>query len=431
MSSHAPRESRSPRRVAARSGGRLRVAVAAAAGIAVLAASGIGSRPEVAVAAPAREAANRPAMTPEPVCTGGSCTITITDTDNFFRWQITKDMYDVTFELRGGSGGSTEFEGGPGGHIRTDPATFPANTVLWIFVGKGGAVPPSTDASGFGGRSLAGDPTLAGGGGGATSIITSDQWGAPTPLVIAGGGSGASRFGIGMAGGGNWFWRELHGHWFGGGEGGSAEDGVTFAAGEAAMEGTTAGGNSTAWARTHMPSSGVDLMGRGGSGGAVLDPPEGDGWTPGSGGGGGFVGGGGGAGWIGDPGSPEVQTHGVGGGGSSYIAGGLGMARQPQSIYPKPWSSYDGSVTISYSLASSHSPKPKRTEWAPGKPRSVTFSVEDVSTPQVAVPKVSGMSVLDPSTWAPQDAEGGASAFLVAPTAFQLAVDSGEYFTEQ
>ena len=137
----------------------------------MLAAAGIGSPPEGAVAAPAREAATPRAMTPEPVCTGVSCTITITDTDNFFRWQITKDMYDVTFELRGGSGGSTGHWGGPGGHIHTNPATFPANTVLWIFVGKGGAVPPSTDVSGFGGRSLAGDPTLAGGGGGATSII--------------------------------------------------------------------------------------------------------------------------------------------------------------------------------------------------------------------------------------------------------------------
>jgi hypothetical protein len=175
----------------------------------------------------------------------------------------------------------------------------------------------------------------------------------------------------------------------------------------------------------------VDLMGRGGSGGTVLDPPEGDGWTPGSGGGGGFVGGGGGAGWIGDGASTEAQTHGVGGGGSSYIAGGLGMARQSQSVYPESWSSYDGSVTIRYSLANLNSPKPKRTEWAPGKPRSVSFSVDDDSTPQVAVPKISGMSVLDPSTWATQDAEGGRSAFMVAPTALQLAVDSGEFFDEE
>ncbi|WP_166867908.1 MULTISPECIES: hypothetical protein [unclassified Salinibacterium] len=410
------------------SGVRRSAPLVAALAVAALVAGGVVSQPEPVVAAPERGLSGYPVY-PDPYCWADGCWINLDESlpDRHYRWMVPSNAYNITFEVRGGSGGSTDFLGGPGGNFKTNPMNIPAGEQLGFYLGARGVVKKGTSTPGSGGASLPGAREYAGGGGGASVVYRQDGQDQYIPLLIAGGGSGATRYAPGVGGGGasHYFWFDLDGERSGGAEGGPS-DGRKTAAGEWAAEGATPGEDGQAMdAYVSSEVGGKDGAGKGGTGGTVLEPPATDTWTPGSGGGGGLVGGGGGAG------QPTTDSQyfwktGVGGGGSGYVAPGISVYPLPV-VAPKPWSSISGSIVIRWETRPAYvSPPQRELTWWETIKRYLPFDEdEDGAAPTVPTRP---MIVRDPSTWAPQDAEGVPSGFEFGATAVQRAVESGEFF---
>jgi len=240
----------------------------------------------------------RAATAPAAVCASGTCTITITDATTFYDWVVPAGLSSVTFDARGGQGGtgsSNSTMGGLGGRV-TGSLSLTAGETITFYVGAVGGN-GSTSRSLSGGRNsggAGGSSSRSGGAGGAHSEIVKSG----TTVVIAAGGGGSG----GWAGGA-------------GGGGGSATysaagiaNGVNGSAGQAGAgtAGTTTGG------------SGGSIGGGGslGSAGSSLSGGAGGAGTAGGGGGGGggYFGGGGGGGDNDSSGS----DGGGGGGGSNF-----------------------------------------------------------------------------------------------------------------
>jgi hypothetical protein len=223
----------------------------------------------------------------------------------------------VYFTIRGGNGGSVLVQGNAGGTGAQIDGYFNATAgeVLYFTVAGNGA-DASTDGS----------STLAGGGGGYSSIATNSFTG--TPIVIAGGGGGAGNRASGTGVGGNGGTSGVSG----GGQGQAADGsdgGINDpSAGVGGYNGTQTGGDggdgltlsSANGGNARANGAGGGGAGFGGSGGLGLDALA-DQAAGGFGGGGngstfGFGGGGGGGGYGGGGGGAQ---YGGGGGGSSLL----------------------------------------------------------------------------------------------------------------
>jgi hypothetical protein len=221
----------------------------------------------------------------------------------------------------GGGGASSpagQYTGGSGGYTVGQVAVHPGQ-VLTVTVGQGGfAAGTGYDVYGYGGGGLGGNGTTVGAGGGGMSALWNGVY-SVSPLLIAGGGGGASPNSAhgtdgnytatigGGAGGG------LYGGSDGSGYSGSG-GAQTYAgiAGAPPVACLGSGGGGTA------PGDGQQYQGGPGGGSDPSPPGLGAVANGGGGGGGGYWGGGGGRCQVRNTDFP----NGAGGGGSGFIAGG-------------------------------------------------------------------------------------------------------------
>lgn len=222
---------------------------------------------------------------PTPTCVGMTCSVTFTNTGDYYSWPVPAGVDRVSFELYGAQGGKS---GGLGGKVTGMLTSIPG--FIYVLVGGAGGQGNGV-AGGYNGGGPAGvGHNDEGSGGGATDIRSALDLG--SRLAVAGGGGGAGGWsgGPGGAGGG------LAGNNGGAGQGGAGLGGTQVSGGAA---GSTNGGS--------IGSAGA--LGQGGAGGSSYS-------AGGGGGGGGFFGGGGGG--------PDVDDccsdGGGGGGGSSWAS---------------------------------------------------------------------------------------------------------------
>ncbi|NDF99262.1 MAG: hypothetical protein EB101_10130 [Chitinophagia bacterium] len=264
---------------------------------------------------------------PTPDCSAGStCTITFTNTLDYYAWTVPSGISSISFSVRGASGGKgcyMRFSRGGFGALVTGTQSVTSGSILYIGVGSAGedayvgAVGTCTSSgsassgaagtnpfSSNGGGTTQSHPTAKGGGGGAASEIRLGSIASGSRLIVAaGGGGGGGNYGNGTETGG-----DASGNT---GQSGSANGSI--------------GTGSTGKGAT------ISAGGAGGGSGAT---------SGGSGSGGSGVGGGGGGG-----------GGYFGGGGSYYEGAGAGsswVSNATSVTYSSFSSAASGSVSITY-----------------------------------------------------------------------------------
>ena len=263
-------------------------------------------------------------------------------------------MTELVFTATGASGGGAGNNSGGNGALVTATLPVTAGDVLQIRIGgPGGAAADGTGGPGGvngGGAGANGDCSTrggSGGGGGYTAVFGPDG---TTPLVIAGGGSGANTSRLGVAAGQNADGTGTDGVR----DPGTQTDVLGAGGGGGTLSAGGAGGEKANNATGSSGTAGSSLLG--GDGGGSADS------CAGSGGGGGYFGGGGGGA------SHDDWAAGTGGSGSSFVAGSA-----TDSTITTASSSGGGSVSYSAPIEiTSISPLPPGTVGSAYTPTTLT-----------------------------------------------------------
>ena len=224
------------------------------------------------------------------------------------------------FEVWGAQGGTASSRAGGNGGYSVGTVTLPANTILYVYVGKQGTTGSSSGTSG--GFNGGGNATGTGGagGGGATDIrIGTDSLYARVIVAGGGGGSGQDSCAYGNTG-------------YGGGTSGGG-------GGSQGSCGTQAyGGSQTSGGSGGYYSGTTGASGSFGIGGNAADNS--------------YDGGGGGGGWYGGGAGASAGWSNAGGGGSGYVYTSSTASSYPSgcllnsSYYLSNAATYSGNTTI-------------------------------------------------------------------------------------
>jgi hypothetical protein len=251
---------------------------------------------------------------PTPTCNNGSCTVSLTNTSDYYQWTVPNGITSVVITTIGGSGGTGFYQtarppGGFGARL-VDTITVTSGDQLYFYVGSSGGNAISS-ASAAAGTNTAGSSgsrgvfsgAISGGGGGAASEVRLNGTAVSNRVIVAGGGGGGGS-GCGTT---------------------SSADQNNDAGGSAS--GNTGGtGLCIGWASTN-----------GGSGGTLL--ADGNGGPNRTGRTASITGGGGGGGYFGG----GAGNQGGGGAGSSWID-----ATRVQGTFASASTIGNGSITFTY-----------------------------------------------------------------------------------